>query len=195
MNGFITRALAVCCTAALAASGGCYHYRDLVDSCWPQRYNYQARQETLEGFAGQVGNGHVLDQTVWNYHFESGTDKLTPGGMEHLAYLARRRPCPDPVLYLQTAHDIPYDAAAPDKYVQARNDLNTRRTVAIQKWVGAYTAERNLSFAVFVHNPYEVGMHTVPQGLAVQRMYQGSQGMLPSLGSSASGGGGSGGGR
>ena len=75
------------------------HYRDLVDPCYPERYNYQARQEVVASYTPQVQNGHVLDQTVWNYDFEAGTDRLTGGGLEHLAYLARRRPQPDPVVY------------------------------------------------------------------------------------------------
>ena len=44
--------------------------------------------------APQMINGHVLDQGVYDEHFEAGTDKLTPGGQEHLKYLARRRPQP-----------------------------------------------------------------------------------------------------
>ncbi len=62
----------------------------------------------------------MLDQTVWNYHFEPGTDKLTPGGLEHLAYLARRRPYPDPVVFLQTAQDVAYDPARRTKMRGAR---------------------------------------------------------------------------
>src|SRR5438132_1499098 len=33
-----------------------------------------------------------LNQTIWNHHFEWGTDQLTPGGLDHLAHLTRRRP-------------------------------------------------------------------------------------------------------
>src|SRR5438309_2350326 len=109
MKGFITTKLAAGIMAGVALSGGCETYRSIVDPCYPQRYEYAARQEVLAAIAPQINNGHVLDQTVWNYHFEAGTDKLTPGGLEHLAYLARRRPTPDPVVYVQTAQDIAYD--------------------------------------------------------------------------------------
>src|SRR5437867_1886311 len=99
MKGFITRTVTVLCAGSgLALAGGCW-YRDIVDPCYPQRYEFVARQEVGAAFAPQVFNGHVLDQTIWNYQFEGGTDKLTPGGMEHLAYLARRRPFPDGVIY------------------------------------------------------------------------------------------------
>src|SRR5437868_1877918 len=105
MKGFIRRSVAAGCVAgSLALAGGCY-YRDLVDPCYPERYQNAAKQEVYAACAPQMNNGHVLDQTVWNYHFETGKDKLTPGGVEHLAYLARRRPCPDPTVYVQTAQD------------------------------------------------------------------------------------------
>ena len=86
MKGFITRAAGLVAGAAAVAGGGCY-YRDVVDPCWPERYNYVARQEVNAAFAPQVQNGHVLDQTVWNYDFEEGTDRLTAGGLERVAYL------------------------------------------------------------------------------------------------------------
>ena len=95
--------------AALAMANGC-HYRDLVDPCYPQRYEYASRMEVNQALAPQVRNGHILEQTVWNYEFEQGAPKLTPGGMEHLAYLARRRPTPDTCIYLQVAEPPDMDA-------------------------------------------------------------------------------------
>ena len=70
MKGFIPRT-ALGLGLSLFTLAGCAAYRDIVDPCWPERYNYMARQEVKEGFAPQVQNGHVLDQTVWNYHFEA----------------------------------------------------------------------------------------------------------------------------
>jgi hypothetical protein len=191
MKGFILRGLMVAgCTAAVTATSGCLHPRDLWDPCWPQRYNFLARQEVIEGFAEQVHNGHILDQTVWNFHFEPGGDRLTPGGLEHLKYLARRRPCPDPVVFVETAQDVAYDPAAPEKYPEGRSDLNARRTAAVQKFLTAYTAGRDVAFNVVVHDPADVGMSAIPMGLSIQRMYAGSQGVLPTGGSNVSGGGG-----
>ena len=104
MKGLIRKGAAgLGCAAALAGTGGCYTYRDLVDPCYPARYEYMARREVNTALAPQVINGHVLDQTIWNHMFEPNTDKLTPGGVAHLAYLARRRPAPDPTVYVQTA--------------------------------------------------------------------------------------------
>ena len=159
MNGVIrTRLAAACLVGGLALTGGCEHYRNVVDPCWPERYTYQSRSTVRETFATQANNGHVLDQTVWAYLFEPGSDKLTPAGLNHLAYLARRRPAPDPTIYLQTAPDVGYDAAAPSKMAEARAALDTRRSQAIRNYLGAQTAGRGLDFQVVVHDPYEAGM-------------------------------------
>jgi hypothetical protein len=174
----------------LALACGCEHYRNLVDPCWPERYTYAARHNLNEAFATQAYNGHVLDQTVWNYHFEPGKDVLTPGGLEHLAYLARRRPAPDAVVYLQTAQDIPYDQAAPDRFVEQRNTLDQRRAEVIRKYLLAQTANRPVDFQVVVHDPAEPGQAATPVGFAINgpiqgqnrgpgSMYGGSIGVLP----------------
>ena len=61
----------------------------------------------LAPFAAQVNNGQVLNQTVWNWYFETGTDKLTPAGRTKLDSIAQTRPQPDGrELYLQAARDV-----------------------------------------------------------------------------------------
>jgi hypothetical protein len=181
MKGVIRKAAAALCCAAGAAGGGgcCCSYHDLVDPCYPQRYEWMAREEVNEAFAPQVQNGHVLDQTVWNYHFEPGCAKLTPGGLEHLAYLARRRPCPDTTVYLQSAQDLPYDGCAPDRLVVSRQELDAQRIQAIQAFLQAQTAGRGgCEFQVVVHDPAEVGLTAIPVNLTVQQMYQRYRGGL-----------------
>src|SRR5271165_4337244 len=108
MKGLMRRAATWLGSAVVAASGlGCcgpglglgtgtgQTYRDIVDPCYPERYNDMARKEVNADFSAQVLNGEVLDQTVWIYYFDPGTDKLTEGGLDQLAYIARRRPAPD----------------------------------------------------------------------------------------------------
>jgi hypothetical protein len=158
MNGFIRKAAAVLCCAAGVGGLGCYTYRDLVDPCYPERYNFQARKEVVASYSPQIQNGHVLDQTVWNYDFEAGTDKLTGGGLEHLAYMARRRPTPDTTVYLQTAQDVAYDSAKSDELATKRQDIDAKRVVAIQKFLNAQTNGRRGEFTVLIHDPSEVGV-------------------------------------
>src|SRR4051794_9680194 len=110
MKGFIRTTFAGLClgSSSLAFVGGCAWYRDHVDVCWPERYNAEARHVVRDVFDTQAANGHILDQTIWNYHFEHdergvGTDRLTLAGQERLKYILRRRPVPDGKVYLQTA--------------------------------------------------------------------------------------------
>ena len=112
MKGFIPRTalgLALC----LSSLAGCAYYREIVDPCWMERYDFQARSSVNEMNNAQAYNGHVLDQTIWNYDFEhdpktgAPTDVLNPAGIERLKYLSRRRPVADCRLYLATAQDLP----------------------------------------------------------------------------------------
>jgi hypothetical protein len=179
MKGFITRGLLMACASVLlATAAGCYSYSDLVDPCWPERYEYMARQEVREPADAQAHNGHVLDQTVWNCMFEPGTDRLMPGGLDRLDYLVRRRPCPDGQVFLQTAHDIPYDPAAPEKFAQGRCDLDARRIAAIQKYLTAASAGRHIDFQVTVHDPGDPSISAIPGNIAVRQMWQSPQGTL-----------------
>jgi hypothetical protein len=188
MKGFIRWALLATCCAVVSL--GCYGYRDLVDPCYPWRYTYMAEKEVNQAMAPQVQNGHVLDQTIWNYFFEPGTDRLTPLGLDRLAYLARRRPCPDPNLWLQTAQDIIYDPAAPEKMAEARQDLDKKRCNAVQCFLVQQTAGRPVAFNIVVHDPAEVGLSAVPVSYAVNQMYFRFRGGLMGQGGNVQGGGG-----
>jgi hypothetical protein len=179
MKGFRIKCVtALCVAGGLAVGSGCDCYRNLVDPCYPQRYEYASRQEVIAAFAPQVNNGHVLDQTLWNYQFEPGTDKLTLAGMEHLTYLARRRPYPDCTIYLATAHDLLYDPAAPTKYAEQRVNLDQRRMQAIQNYLSVETAGRHLNFQLIVHDPPEVGLAAIPVGVSIGRWYPSFQGTI-----------------
>ena len=76
MKGLIKKVgLALCALGAASGMTGCFHYAEVVDPCYPTRYMYMARREVKAALAPQVNNGHVLDQTVWNWMFEPGTDR------------------------------------------------------------------------------------------------------------------------
>lgn len=168
MNGFIRKTVVV--ALCMAGATGC-DYRDCVDPCYPMRYNMMARQEVNQGMAPQVQNGHVLDQTVWNYFFETGTDKLTPLGLDRLAYIARRRPSPDCNIWLQTAQDVFYDDRAPERMAEVRQDLDARRIAAVQRFLVSYTAGRPIDFKIVVHDPGDPGLSAVPVNMTVLQMY------------------------
>ena len=188
MKGLIKKTAAALCCLAGVGGLGCYTtYHDLVDPCYPERYNHESAEEVVASYSPQIQNGHVLDQTVWNYDFEAGTDRLTGGGLEHLAYLTRRRPQPDTTVYLQTAQDVAYDPAKSDEMVNKRQDLDARRVVAIQKFLNAQTAGRRGDFQVLVHDPSDVGESGAFAGRAYQQMNARAVGGLPTGGGASSG--------
>jgi hypothetical protein len=178
---------------------GCCHYKDVVDPCYPERYNAMARKELTQAFNGQIQNGHVLDQMVLDSHFKSGTAVLTPGGIEKLNYFIRRRPCPDTQLYLQNALIIQSDEALqekqllwnpekPEEMIKARNKLNDERKEAIKEYLAAATNGRALAFNVEtldVATPYRPGI-TANNSMRLQLMGP-PAGALPTQGSPAPG--------
>ena len=204
MKGFIAKAVAgVALGAGLSALVGCNHtYRDVVDTCWPERYNAMARSSVREAFFNQAANGHVLDQTVWDYMFardaKTGlpTDQLHPAGIDHMTYLSRRRPA-DLHLFLQTAQDIPYTPGEqPDRVIQARAELDQKRVQAIQAFLVTQLAPRGCTtpVQVTIHDPAPVGIQATPitgnlapgRELPViggyQKLQQNFQGILPTEG-------------
>jgi hypothetical protein len=190
MNGFINKPIAltwaICGLAALG--GGCDCYRNVVDPCYPQRYNAEARENVISSIAPQVNNGHVLDQTVWSYQFEAGSDKLNSGGVQQLAYFVRRRPAPDPVVYVQTAQDLTLDANNLDKFGEERAQLDAKRVETVRKTLAAMTTGRGQSFEVMVHDPHEVGMSAIAIARQDQLRNAGMQGSLQPSASSPQGG-------
>jgi len=174
MNG-IVRGVRLVLLGALFINvvAGCYRYGELVDPCYPKRYSAMAAKEVKASLAPQVNNGRILDQTIWNYHFEQGSDKLTPGGLEHLAYIARRRPYPDCMVFLQTASladlTYDYDGKNPDRLAEARAELDIKRKQAIQKFLIAQTVGQ-VAFQVTIHDPAEVGISAIAANSAVTKM-------------------------
>lgn len=204
MKGIIGKVIAALgWSGALAGLGGCYNYRDVVDPCYPERYWHESRQGVQAAITPQVRNGHVLDQTVWNYHFEEGKDQLTVGGMERLNYIARRRPTADPMVFLQTAHDVRFDHAKPEELAPKRFELDQKRAAMVKRYLTAYASGSNLpEFEVQVHNPPEVGIAGPASERSVLQMYSTPRATLPATGGGggATGGagaatGGTGGGR
>jgi hypothetical protein len=178
MKGIVTKALAGVALSGSLSSAGCYTYQKCVDPCYPQRYEYTSRQEVISAFAPQVQNGHILDQTLYNYQFEAGTDRLTDSGRDQLDTLIRRRPAPDPRIFLATARDVGYDPNNPDGLVDARRDLDSRRAAAVQKYVSAQTAGRPMQFEVVIHDPMPVGEAGDPANRSIRLNFNSTSGTL-----------------
>jgi hypothetical protein len=168
MNRMIRAATAVALLTSGLGSLGCVHTssgystrgngeiggsrcRNVLDPCYPERYEFAARQAVIGPFAQQVHNGYVLNQTLWNYYFEAGTDKLTAAGTEKLDSLVRSQPV-DAKLYIQTARDL-LPNIDPAKIPDARADLDVKRAAAIQKYLSIQPAFAGpIAFEVYVHD-------------------------------------------
>jgi hypothetical protein len=153
------------------------HGRNFIDPCYPERYGHAARQAVLAPFAQQVHNGHVLNQTIWNYYFEFGTDVLTPAGAEKLISLARVRPAPDPKLFLQTSRDLPPNVD-PAKIADARYELDAKRAVAIQKFLASQPTFVPITYEIFVHDPATPGINAEMSSGAYRGSIQGYRGNI-----------------
>jgi len=129
--------------------GACY--RNLVDVSWPDRYNYAARQSVVAPFAQQAATGHFLNQTIWNFYFDPGTDKLNAGGMEKLDSLAHATPGPDPRIYLQHTHDLGVPPENMAKAGALHNDLDARRAAAIRRYMATQFGPP-MEYEVLVHD-------------------------------------------
>lgn len=101
----ITNKAILCLVPLSLTITGCFGYRDVVDPYYPKRYNVDARNSVRASLAPQVSNGNVLDQTVWDFHFETGKPELNAMGKDHLKRLARRRPAAQEVIFLQVAQN------------------------------------------------------------------------------------------
>ncbi|HUR55648.1 MAG TPA: hypothetical protein VMZ71_16040 [Gemmataceae bacterium] len=167
-----------CPTAGGGAAGKTCgdRYRDLVDPSWPERYNSVARQEVVAPFATQVNNGHVLNQTLYNWHFETGTDALNPAGVQKLASLAKTRPGLDPRLYIQTARDLPMTAESLPHLAAHRTELDARRAVMVQKFMAAQPGAPAVE--VSIHDPVVPGIEAQFGGAAYRGMVNGYRGGL-----------------
>lgn len=184
--------------AGFCASGlsGCFGYRDVVDCYYPKRYSVQARNSVRNSLAPQVNNGAILDQTVWNYHFMPETADLHPMGVEHLKRLARTRPTPATVLYLQTAQlDLVEGDASLKDLAHRRKNLDKQRSEKVIAFMNTYLEGREHEpFQVVIHDPAEVyGSGTIAEQVINSRAnsYRGGLSGSNPTGTSAGGAAGS----
>ena len=122
---------------SLVSVTGCYGtFHEVVDPCYPERYNCKAREEVHELRNVQVQNGLMYEQTMFVHHFNPASETLHPGGVAHLQRLANRRPAPESVIYLQTAQNsYDLDYKKPEEYASKRKELDDKRKQEIEKFM------------------------------------------------------------
>lgn len=138
---------------------GWSRYYNAVDPCWPERYSATARATTVAPFAAQIHNAHVLEQTVWNWHFEAGSDVITPAGQAKLDAISQVRPHPDAKIYLQVARDVPaYGTGGLDTVATRRDELTAKRAEAVRKYMAAQPTLHGVAYEIHVHDAPVTGM-------------------------------------
>ncbi len=69
---------------------------------WPHPYNCQDRHYTRAILDRQAGNGWVDATTLYDYHFDEETNKLTTAGQLHLRYILTETPSRYRQAFVQT---------------------------------------------------------------------------------------------
>ena len=160
----ITNKAILCLVPLSLTITGCFGYRDVVDPYYPKRYNVDARNSVRACLAPQVSNGNVLDQTVWDFHFETGKPELNAMGKDHLKRLARRRPAAQEVIFLQVAQN-------PDENANNK-ELNKARSENIKTYMTKISEDKvHPDFQVVLHDPAEVS----GSGIEAARIINGKQ--------------------
>ncbi|MCE9566574.1 MAG: hypothetical protein K8U57_31510 [Planctomycetes bacterium] len=166
MNRYTRAATAALLMVGGFGSVGCVHtggvgggdrYRNVVDTSWPERYDYAAREAVLAPFAQQVTNGHFQEQTLWNWYFEPGSDRIHPAGMDKLDALSRNNT--DTKIYLQHAGDLPLTPDNAEKINQLRAELTAKRAAAVRQYLASKPGTPQYEIAV--HNGPTPGIYAI----------------------------------
>ena len=193
----ITKKFFLCLVPLSLTFTGCFGYRDVVDPYYPKRYSVEARNSVRASLAPQVSNGNVLDQTVWDFHFETGKPELNAMGKDHLKRFARRRPAAQEVIFLQVAQN-------PDE-IANNKELNKTRSENIKAYMTKISEDKvHPEFQVVLHDPAEVSGSGIEAARIINGKQSGVSGVFTNgqsgsssggsnSGQSSSGGGGGGG--
>lgn len=148
-------------------------YNKLVDPCPQERYKVSARDNVVQPFDAMANNANNLEVTVWNTHFEAGKENLNAAGLRKIDYIARRLPSPVSKVWIQTARDLPYDAANPQKVVNLRTELDAKRCQAVLAYLYAQPNGQAMHYDVQAHDAVDPAMPALGptnayRGLAAQ---------------------------
>ena len=178
----ITKKFFLCLVPLSLTFTGCFGYRDVVDPYYPKRYRVEARNSVRASLSPQVSNGNVLDQTVWDFHFETGKPELNAMGKDHLKRLARRRPAAQEVIFLQVAQN-------PDENANNK-ELNKVRSENIKTYITKISQDKvHPEFQVVLHDPAEVSGSGVEAARIINGKQSGVSGVFTNGQSGSSSGG------
>lgn len=157
--------------AALALwAGGCASHNEAAcELAWPDGYNRVSAASVNGPFAAQAARGAVLERTLWNEQFVPGAATLQPSAAARLDALAQRTTIPELTVFLQTAHDIGFQAGHAREYVEQRDRLDAQRAQSILDYVTAIRPE--MACRVYVHDPLPPEIPASEAAVAVDGLY------------------------
>ena len=191
MKKFVRAASIAALVVGGAVSLGCQgpgvqaRYSKIVDPCQQERYKASARDNVIQPFDAMANNANNLDVTLWNHHFDAGKETLNSAGYKKIDYIARRLPEPASKVWIQTARDLAYDAANPQKLVNARTELDAKRCQAVLAYLAAQPNGQMMHYDVQAHD-------AVDPAMPAQGPTNAFRGLATQYGSSAGGSGGGG---
>ena len=98
-------------------------------------YSDLSRQSVMSATALQAIRGRELESTMWNHHFVSPTDELTPSGRALLHRLARKDRGMPMQIFIQTANDLPFEDGELLEYSEQINELNKKRAKKVNDYI------------------------------------------------------------
>jgi hypothetical protein len=190
----VTKTVWAAALLGVLSTTGCYGtFHEIVDPCYPERYNCKAREAVHSLSEAQIRNGMMYEQTLYVHHFDPAEGSLNAGGVAHLQRLASRRPAPETTIYLQTAQNsYDLDYKKPEEYSSKRKDLDEKRKAAIEAYLKMERPDTN--FTVVLANPAKLGLSGAEGSSSIRNIRGTARGAFMIPGFQDSGGGGGGGG-
>jgi len=184
-----------CAALALMSVTGCYGtFHEVVDPCYPERYNCKAREEVRALRDMQEANGTAIEQTLYVHYFKPGSAELNDAGVAVLERLSHRRPAPETTIFVQTAQNTyDLDYRQPEQLAQRRNELDNTRKAQVEQFLRV--ARPDVNFTVVAGaNPGREGINGNEAATSVRNIRRTARGYFLIPGFQEAGGGGGGGG-
>jgi hypothetical protein len=95
----------------------CHEFREAHR--WPEPYNYMARASVREMLNAQVTKGWTRETTLYDHHFEPGTNHLSSAGRRRLQYITQQVRPEHRFIYVQAGAE---PADTQDRLAEVRNE-------------------------------------------------------------------------
>jgi hypothetical protein len=96
-----------------------FHYRFREAHRWPEPYNFMARASVREMLDAQVTKGWTRETTLYDHHFEPGSNRLSSAGRRRLQYITQQVRPERRFIYVQAGSD---PADTQDRLAEVRNE-------------------------------------------------------------------------